>query len=256
VTSKLLNQIRGSLAGSPSKPRTPKPTGESTIPSKRSAPPLIEACIYDTDNTPAAVQSASVPRVQKSKSPTPTACAPLRNRASPAFRRISQEVRHAGGEISPAGPSAPPKRGRDRPPKNRTPNATPTAVPVTVSAPTLDIATTPTISLGKRKPSLGSQPYSAPTSSLKKALRENERQKTSAVKSIGFVDALEDDSSDPNYNAEPVKNLPVRKVSRGGKASKAGEEVKKRNKVRESVGALKRRVGKGVTRSGMEYTIV
>jgi hypothetical protein len=248
-----MNQIRNSLAGSPSKPRAPKPSSESTIPSKRSSPPLIEACIYNTNNVLAAVRPASAPRVQKSKSPTPRLRTPIHTRPSPAFRRIGQEVRHAAGESFPAAPSAPPKRGRGRPPKNRTPVVKTTPVPIPVPAPTLNTPTTPSISLGKRKPSLGSQPYSAPTSSLKKSLRENKRQKTSTVKSVGFVDSLEEDGSDPNYDAEPMKNLPVRKVARRVKASKAGEEVKKRNETRERV--MRLGMGKSVTRSGMEYTL-
>jgi hypothetical protein len=73
------------------------------------------------------------------------------------------------------------------------------------------------------------------------------------VKSVGFVDSLEEDGSDPNYDAEPMKNLPVRKVARRVKASKAGEEVKKRNETRERV--MRLRMEKSVTRSGMEYTL-
>jgi hypothetical protein len=248
-----MNRIRDSLAGSPSKPLTRKPYNESRITSKRSSTPLAEACIYDTDKISAAVQPTSAPRVQKPKSPTPRSCTPLRVRPSPAFRRISQEVRHAAGELSPAAPYAPPNRGHGRPLKNRTPVVNRTPVPIPVPAPTLYTPRTPCISLGKRKPSLGSQPYSAPTSSLKKSLRENKRQKTPAVKSVGFVDSLEEDSSDPNYDAEPAKNLPVRKVARGVKASKAGEEIKKRNEIREKAGGFG--IGKGVTRSGKEYTL-
>jgi hypothetical protein len=144
-----------------------------------------------------------------------------------------------------------PPRSRGRPPKNRTPVAHPpplvTYTPIVKSTP-VPIPNAPTTSLGKRKPSLGSQPYSAPTSSLKKSLRETKKQKISPVKSVGFVDSLDEDSSDANYEAETVK-----KTRKASKAAKAGELVKKRAELKERVAEIG--IGKGVTRSGRGYTV-
>jgi hypothetical protein len=70
------------------------------------------------------------------------------------------------------------------------------------------------------------------------------------VKSVGFVDSLDEDSSDANYEAETVK-----KTRKASKAAKAGELVKKRAELKERVAEIGKGKGKGVTRSERGYTV-
>jgi hypothetical protein len=246
-------------------------------PTKRSSLPLIENGIYDTDNTPAArpeaeiaapVSRVSMAPVTHSRTSEPQAY------TSPAFRRISKEVRHATGEdklpkevrhaespykpvsISPKPTPTPtprrtathvaiPKRGRGHPRKNPLPSTT--APP---------IANTPPIhsTFGKRKPSIGSQPYTEPTSSIKKTLRETKKRRISVpMKHVAFFEyptTLAPDSEDPDYTASPVRKITRESVSvSGSKASAAGKLAKKHKEAKEAVAFRK-----GTTRSGATYT--
>jgi hypothetical protein len=118
------------MAGTPSKRRVTNVTKKGTTSSKRSSPPLIEDCVYDTDNpsaglsgdtltalTPNAGRAASIGRALitplSASNTARTPVTPLRAsdttkvlitwpsvpksqvRASPAFRRISREVQQA-----------------------------------------------------------------------------------------------------------------------------------------------------------------
>jgi hypothetical protein len=186
---------------------------------------------------------------------------------SPAFRRISQVVRRAAENedaiVQPTTFSTrPPKPTVPQPatcstgpdPISTTKFASHVAIPAKKprgrprKSPKAVAASRPagTITL-KRKPSLGSQPYETPKSSIKKVLRDTKRRK-----SVGFVEtpiALEEDSEDPNYPASPVRR-PTR--GSGGSASKAAK-AGKMSKAR--VGSVGGRVagGKMTTRSGKAY---
>ncbi|KAH8726977.1 hypothetical protein GQ44DRAFT_825532 [Phaeosphaeriaceae sp. PMI808] len=108
-----------------------------------------------------------------------------------------------------------PKRGPGRPRKIPSP-----------SEPSPQHPNSPPSVLGKRKPSVGSRPYSPPATDLKKSLRDAKRQKT-----VAFVDlpvALEEDSDDPNYHTIIVSR-PHRSNSpaKSSKAKTAGRQVKR-----------------------------
>jgi hypothetical protein len=244
-------------------------------PLKRSSPPLIENVIYDTDNSPAARSEADVAaRVQRvSRTPVTSSRTPQsQTRPSPSFRRISKEIRHATGEdklpkevrhvesphkslsSSSKPKSTPtrtathvaiPKSGPERPRKNPLPSPTPPPV-----------ADTPPVhsTLGKRKHSVGSQPYSEPVSSIKKTLRETKKRKTSLPKHVAFDDptTLEVDSEDPDYAATPVRKTTRESASVSGrKAAAAGKLAKRHKEAKEAVA-----LGKGTTRSGAMYTLI
>jgi hypothetical protein len=106
--------------------------------------------------------------------------------------------------------------------------------------------------LGKRKHSVGSQPYTPPKSSIKNALRDAKRLKVTTQKTVGFVDVLEEDSEDPNYPASPA-NRPTRTVAnakkpaiKGSKAAAAGKQIRKG---KDRIDNVRR----GTTRSGAMY---
>ncbi|KAL5118396.1 hypothetical protein ACEQ8H_003746 [Pleosporales sp. CAS-2024a] len=175
------------------------------------------------------------------------------SRSSPAFRRISREVRQVEKGDTPDRPetfstrpkatpaptlsSSAPQRtplvhgatSRTRPkpksiaaPASTTrPAATQVAIPakkprgrplLTSPKPVQAVARAVAMSSPsspmpfKRKPSVGSQPYTTPKSSIKKVLRDNKTSK----KSVGFAEApvaLEEDSEDPNYSASPCAQV-------------------------------------------------
>jgi len=199
-------------------------------------------------------------------------------RPGPAIRRFTKEVKKSiaaeayTDAVAPSSSSKAtlartathvqiPKRGRGRPRKD--PSAATDIIPV--SDPPIPS------SLGKRKPSAGSQPYTPAKSSIKKVLRDAKRPKTISPKKVGFVEpaALEEDKKDPRYPASPVQR-PVRAAT-VSKAAAAGQAKKKRAKKvmeeRVSEGEYERRmqtkrkgvaggvggVRKGTTRSGAKF---
>ncbi|KAF1913916.1 hypothetical protein BDU57DRAFT_521006 [Ampelomyces quisqualis] len=158
-----------------------------------------------------------------------------------------------------------PKRGRGRPRKDATKAVPPApsirATPVAEPAPT---------SLGKRKPSIGSQPYHDPTqgSSIKKVLRDRPAKKQKITQFDVAPITLEQDTADPRFVARPVKKL-VRGRAKGleekmkgkgpSKASVAGALAKagraKEGKKEGRFPIRGEKVGPRTTRSGVRYTI-
>lgn len=127
-------------------------------------------------------------------------------------------------------------------------------------------------SLGKRKPSDGSQPYAPAKSSIKRVLRDAKKPKPVSPKKVGFVDPvlLEEDSDDPRYPPSPVKRPTRAAVSKA--AAQAGKQAKKKStrkprvervseneyerrmqKKRKAAAAGSASVGRGTTRSGMRF---
>jgi hypothetical protein len=221
------SEIRRSMNVSPS-PQT------GPIPTKRASLASCEGCIYKTDNAPVVRSeidlTASLPR------PRATLLArSSHGRSSPAFRRISKEVRRAKSAsliTKQAASSSKPASGSDF---TTTRLATHVATskrnhgrPYKTSLPVVPGLPTPSSSLGKRKPSTGSQSYTPPTSSIKKVLRDAKKVKTSPRKILGLIETLEDDSEDPNYPASPAKRPARNKATAGrSKGIKATTVAKK-----------------------------
>ncbi|KAH6333071.1 hypothetical protein HBI38_002890 [Parastagonospora nodorum] len=275
------DRLRSKLNASPTKSRTFQSATTGKITLSHSSPIVNDTCIRHTDYDP-------VPPRKLTKT-----TAISQRASSPAFRRISKEVRRESvvhpascteakatptppttfstrlkskptplatfstrPKSTPAAPATfstrpktttaattrtlshvaiPIKKPRGRPPKN--------PKPVTATASSVS-AIRPDPTPLKRKPSLGSQPYETPKSSIKKVLRDNKRQK-----SVVFVEApiaLEEDSEDPNYPASPVCK-PARASTRASvsKAAAAG----KMSKARKDSGSG----GRMTTRSGNAY---
>ncbi|KAF2823583.1 hypothetical protein CC86DRAFT_409487 [Ophiobolus disseminans] len=251
------NQIRRALAASPLKPKVSSSNATRT-------PNYASSSI-----TPGA---AALAKSTTGKSP---------ERTGPAVRRITTQVKKSldvqpvAERATPTSKPTPalsktathvqiPKRGRGRPRKEPLPDAD-----------TNHNAETPLPqTLGKRKPSAGSQPYTPAKSSVKKVLRDAKRQKTVSPKKVGFVDptALEDDLEGPRYSASAIQTPP--RVVKVTKASQAGTQAKKKRGKKateesasedEYVSRVKRQrkdsglgvqgLRKGTTRSGTKFGI-
>jgi hypothetical protein len=250
-------QIRASLASSPTKSRTA---------------PLSISNAEKTKKIAKTAAYASPPKVRVVEQPK-----------TRVFRRISHEVRLAESEdeiehpatfsTRPKSPVIHPATFSTKPKPKPTPPATLSTKPkattprVTVEIPKKrpgrprknppPAEATAVVSTEephhaipaskKRKPSIGSQPYETPVSSIKKVLRDTKKRKLSEAKSVEFVEApitLEEDSEDPNYPGSPVRK-PAR-VAKGGKAAAAG----KASKGKKTAGVT----GSGMaTRSGASY---
>jgi hypothetical protein len=191
--------------------------------------------LYKTNDIPGKHPDDQAEHLAREASSSKSHTTPTPARAGPAIRAFEKKVRQSSGaqaaaerNVSAKKPSPIrtvthveiPKRGRGRPAK---------------SSLISDISPMPDTpiesSLGKRKPSASSQPYSPPKSSIKKVLRDAKRQKVAPSKTVGFVEApaaLEEDSEDLNYPASPIKR-PVRAATAGvSKATVAGKQARKK----------------------------
>jgi hypothetical protein len=246
------------------------------LPSNHSSPTMIEDRVHqhtsETDETLGpevrSPKTSSTPsKAALAKSPT----AQTSDRPGPAIRRFHKLVKQSEADEpvstrvtrTPTPKSTPipkptakpttklttktatsvqiPKRGRGRPRK----------VSLAVSEPS-PLSDTPLPStLGKRKPSDGSQPYAPAKSSIKKVLRDAKRQKVeSPLKKVVFADAeLEEDSEDPRYPASPLVNPPRAAKAKVTKAAKAGAQAKGVRGVKAVGGRT------GTTRSGAKYLV-
>ncbi|KAF2031267.1 hypothetical protein EK21DRAFT_111092 [Setomelanomma holmii] len=277
-------QLRRALAITPTKPQVLSDGSTGTIPSKRDSPAFIEDCLYEANNLSGIrTVTGSSPLAQRSSSLKPHTSSNS-VRAGSAIRAFDKKVRRSSGAqaavelaTSTKKPSPIrtlshveiPKRGRGRPRKS-------SLVPVASPTPITPIES----SLGKRKPSAGSQPYSPPKSSIKKVLRDAKGQKSTQWKNVGFVEApiaLEEDNDDPTYPASPIHAIkpPVRATTAGlSKAAATGKQAGNRRtplKVREErvspeeyeqrMGKVKGiakaadRVTRGTTRSGRKFAV-
>jgi hypothetical protein len=240
------SQIRRSMNVSPSPQIRP-------IPTKRTSLAPSEGCIYKTDNAPVVRSEINL----TDSLPRPRATLMARSshgRSSPAFRRISKAVRRARSAsliTEQAASSSKPGSGSDSTTTRLVTHvATPKrnhGRPCKTSLPVVSNPPNPSSSLGKRKPSTGSQFYTPPTSSMKKVLRDAKKLKTSPRKMVGLIETLEDDSEDPNYPASPAKRPARNKTtagrSKGIKATTAAEKHARNEKGRR----------RGTTRSGVIY---
>jgi hypothetical protein len=217
-------KIRASLASSPTKSRTAR------------------------QSTSNAETTEKVAKAAYASSPKARATEQAKTRV---FRRISREVRRSESEdeledlatlsTQPKSPVVHPATSSTKSKATTTRTATHVEIPkkrpgrprkaLLPVEPTIVVSTEgahhPGPSSNKRKPSIGSQPYETPTSSIKKVLRDTKKRKLSEAKSVEFFEApiaLEEDSEDPIYIASPVSK-PTRaktgsKVAAAGKASR------------------------------------
>jgi hypothetical protein len=114
-------------------------------PPRRSSPPLMEGCLYDTDNT-----SDQRPQTPKQKPPRPQqglTGRSLKGRSSPAFRAIDKEIQRSRG-LRPKNVTP---RPASKPIQNVTPAPTPNPGrnPIVTSG---SVGTNPKVVIGKRGP--------------------------------------------------------------------------------------------------------
>lgn len=230
------------------------------------ASPRFGSVVFNSNKTSASFSQASpCSRIEKTPRPQTRAPRPV-GRASPPFRRISSAVRAAEAEEArieqaaakkfaaskpiPAHKVAshvaiPPKRGPGRPPK--APVEPVAAVKATPSRRTGTIGLKPIASpaqagepssvkshTGKRKHSLGSQPYADPKPDTE---MPRKRRKSTPGKTVNFVDLVdveeEDDSDDEVHVITSRIQFPTpASSSKKGKLVAKGKEKGKATSVK------------------------
>lgn len=298
-----MGKLREKMAGTPSRARSGKGGKKGRISC------FVGDCVYEANEkaAPATVTKlpTTIPRVTKVLVPERKT---LQNKptASPAFRRISHEVRAAEKADSQATSSSPPTASKPNPTTKAVPSASkpdptpkaaePRATRAIKSASKTKITTSPPktftpqppraanhvaipkrprgrprkdaalsipvepapISLGKRKPSIGSQPYREPTPVSSRAAKKQKVddgkagvvEKTVVKKTVVEKKGVKREKVVKRAVVEKKESKATKTGKLAKKGSGAGKKEVKEVNFKEIVTA-----GRGTTRSGKGYTI-